>query len=279
MPDLAEVPLHRAAKLAAGCLDPPPGKSRIALALAYGTLTHLAFLTGVAAMMLAMFFGLSRSWGTVPWPYSLLANLALIAQFPILHSALLSTWGRRVLAKVIPGPSGRTLATTTYALIASLQLLALFVLWTPSGTVWWRAQGWTLVLISTAYASAWLLLLKAILDAGIELQVGALGWMSLLQKIQVRFPDMPQGGLFRIIRQPIYVAFAATLWTVPVWTPDQLELAVFFTAYCIAAPRRKEARFVAIHGDRFRTYQARVPYMVPNLRPKSDRNPDDQSPQ
>ncbi len=104
-----------------------------------------------------------------------------------------------------------------------------------------------------------------------ELQVGALGWMSLLQNIPVRFPDMPQRGLFSVIRQPIYVAFAATLWTVPIWTPDQLVLAVIFTAYCVLAPRLKEARFSAIHGDRFCAYQARVPYMIPYPRPRHDK--------
>lgn len=84
-------------------------------------------------------------------------------------------------------------------------------------------------LLCLAYAASWLLL-QAILDAGMELQVGALGWTSLLQNIPVRFPDIPQGGLFRIIRQPIYVAFTFTLWTVPVWTLDQLMLAVSLIA-------------------------------------------------
>ena len=60
------MPLQRAVWLAAGGLDRPPGKARIALALASGTLTHLAFIAGVAAMMLAIFFGLGRSWGEVP---------------------------------------------------------------------------------------------------------------------------------------------------------------------------------------------------------------------
>jgi protein-S-isoprenylcysteine O-methyltransferase Ste14 len=76
---------------------------------------------------------------------------------------------------------------------------------------------------------------------------------------------MPTRGLFRIIRQPIYVAFALTLWTVPVWTPDQLVLAVSYTAYCLLAPRTKERRFAARYGDRFRRYQATVPYALPRL--------------
>lgn len=266
-------PLARLKVLVSGCATPPPGRARIVLALIYGTVTHLAFVAGVGAMMVAMFFGMSRCLGTVAWPWSLLSNACLVLQFPLLHSLLLGRIGRQVLNRLVPGPHGRVLATTTYALIASVQLLVLFTLWTPSGIIWWQAQGAGFVLLCVAYAAAWLILLKAILDAGIELQVGALGWMSLLQDIPVRFPDMPQGGLFRLIRQPIYVAFAATLWTVPVWTPDQLVLAICFTAYCVLAPRLKEARFAAIHGDLFRAYQARVPYMIPFPRSRDDNTP------
>jgi methanethiol S-methyltransferase len=96
-------------------------------------------------------------------------------------------------------------------------------------------------------------------------QSGALGWMSLLARIRPVFPDMPISGLFRLIRQPIYLAFALTLWTPPVWTPDQLALAVCFTTYCLMAPRLKERRFAARYGARFDRYRAEVPYMLPKL--------------
>lgn len=247
-------------------LRPPAGAGRIALAVATGALCHAVFAAAVVAMISAMFFGLSESLGRVPWPWALLANAALILQFPVAHSLLLTRSGGRWLARLVPGPHGRTLATTTYALIASMQLLALFTLWTPSGIVWWRAEGAAFWLICTAYAASWLLLMKASFDAGAEVQSGALGWMSLLGRVKPRFPDMPTLGLFRVIRQPIYVAFALTLWTVPVWTPDQLALAVSYTAYCLLAPRLKERRFAARYGERFERYRASVPYVVPSAR-------------
>ena len=90
--------------------------------------------------------------------------------------------------------------------------------------------------------------------------------LSLAQDKQPVFPDMPTRGLFSIIRQPIYVSFALTLWTVPVWTPDQLALAMVFTTYCLFAPKFKEARFEKRYGTRFRAYRARVPYAVPCLK-------------
>jgi protein-S-isoprenylcysteine O-methyltransferase Ste14 len=258
-------PLTRFATLALGVLRPPPGRGRLALAFAYGLVCHLLFAAAVGAMIGAMFFGMSESFGAVPHPWSLLANAALIAQFPLAHSLLLTKRGRGWLARLAPAPHGATLATTTYAIIASLQLLALFALWTPSGIVWWRAEGAAFWLICGLYGAAWLLLLKASVDAGPEVQSGALGWMSLARRIRPVFPDMPTGGLFRLIRQPIYAAFALTLWTVPVWTPDQLALALSYTAYCVLAPRLKERRFEAIYGERFRRYKARIPYFIPGM--------------
>lgn len=262
----ADSNVERLWALILGALRPPAGGRRIALALTFGVVVHSIFALAVLAMILAMFFGMSRSLGTVPWPYAVLTNSLLVLQFAIIHSLLLTGPGGRFLARLVPGRHGQTLSTTTYAIIASLQLLALFSLWTPSGIVWFAAEGGVLYAFSSAYAAAWLLLLKASFDAGAEVQSGALGWMSLMQNAKPRFPPMPTGGLFRVIRQPIYVAFALTLWTVPTWTPDQLALAVTLTAYCLTAPRLKERRFERRFGDRFRAYRSTVPYAVPTTR-------------
>lgn len=244
---------------------PPSGAGRIVLALSMGVACHLVFAVAVVAMIVAMFFGMSASFGSVPWPWAAIANFFLVAQFPVAHSFFLSSRGRELISRLVPGQHGPTLATTTYALVASCQLLMLFAFWTPSGIIWWEAEGTVFWLISTAYASSWLLLLKASFDAGAEVQSGALGWMSLMAKKKPKFPDMPTVGLFRIIRQPIYLAFALTLWTVPVWTPDQLVLATCLTAYCVLAPKLKERRFQARYGKRFAVYKAQTPYMIPDL--------------
>ncbi|WP_421696273.1 bifunctional 2-polyprenyl-6-hydroxyphenol methylase/3-demethylubiquinol 3-O-methyltransferase UbiG [Aestuariivirga sp.] len=236
------------------------------MAVSLGAVSHALFIAGVLAMIVAMYSGLSKCRGEVPWPWAGLANAALLLQFPLAHSALLTPRGGRLLSHLIPGLHGVTLATTTYATIASLQLLVLFIFWTPSGIVWWRAEGIALWMLTGAYAASWVLLMKAIFDAGTELQLGALGWLSLLARIKPQYPDMPTLGLFRHIRQPIYVAFALTLWTVPVWTPDQLVLAISYTAYCVLAPRLKERRFAFRYGDRFKHYRNSVPYMLPSSR-------------
>ncbi len=239
-----------------------PGVRRF-LAAIYGVICHLSFAVGVLTMMVAMYFGMSRSLGTVSPPWNWLTNAALLAQFPIGHSLLLTTRGRRLLARLAPWGAGGTLSSTTYVTIAALQVFALFAFWSPTGIIWWQAGGASLVGLSLLYALSWLLLGKSMLDAGLSLQTGSLGWLALFRGRKPVYPPMPVRGLFRFTRQPIYVSFTLTLWTVPTWTPDQLALAVTLTAYCLMAPLLKEARFRRIYGSAFDRYAREVPYWLP----------------
>lgn len=242
---------------------------RKVLALLFGVVCHVSFLAGVLTMMVAMFFGMSRSLGTVPAPWTWLANVALLVQFPVVHSLLLTSRGRAVLSRLAPMGAGSTLSATTYATIAALQVFALFAFWSPTGTIWWQASGVALAVMVPLYAASWLLLGKSMADAGLGLQTGSLGWVALFRGRKPVYPPMPETGLFRLTRQPIYVAFTLTLWTVPTWTPDQLVVAVVFTAYCLIAPRFKEARYRRIYGAKFESYARAVPYWLPWPRPRS----------
>lgn len=265
----ADPRVGRLVDLVRKAVQAPRGVLRIACAIVAGVLCHGLFALGAGAMMVSMYHGLALGLGELPWPWALATNALLMLQFPLAHSFLLTGSGNKLLCRLLPGSFGRTLSTTTYVIIASGQLLMLFALWTPSGIVLWQAEGPALWVLSFVYGFAWLLLAKASFDAGLEVQSGALGWMSLLGRVKPVFPDMPTLGLFRIIRQPIYAAFTLTLWTVPVWTPDQLALAITFTAYCVLAPRLKERRFARRYGDRFESYQASVPYFLPRLTKRS----------
>lgn len=242
-----------------------PTRSLRAYAVAMGVGSHLAFAAAVAAMAGMMAFGMSRAGGRVPAPWNWPADALLLAQFPLLHSLLLSRRGAPWLGRMAPRAIARPMATTTYATVASLQVLALFLLWTPSGVVWWRAGPGAFGVILALQAGAWVLLLKAIVDAGFAAQVGLLGWRAVARGEAPRYPPMPVRGLFRWTRQPIYAAFALSLWTVPIWTPDQLAVAVTLTAYCLLGPLLKEARFARRYGSAFAAYRAATPYWLPRL--------------
>ena len=246
-----------------------PLKNRRAtgVAVVYGALCHLAFTAAVGAMMVVLHSGMTAGLGRLPglWAYG--ADAALLIQFPLLHSALLSRRGGGLLRRLAPDGLGGPLMSTTYALVASLQTASLFLGWTPSRHVLWQMQGGLRTLFAFLFAAAWLLLLKAIIDAGFALQTGLLGWWATVRGRAPVYPPLPVRGLFRVCRQPIYVSFALMLWTVPTITPDGLAVAVVLTGYCLVGPLLKEARFARRFGPQFARYRAQVPYWLPWPRP------------
>lgn len=234
-----------------------------ALALLIGILNHTLFASAIGSMALALWTGMNLGRGTFEGTALVVADLALVLQFPLIHSALLSKRGTRLLTGLFPAPHGRTLVTTTYAISASLQLLLTFWLWSPSEIVLWEPTGVAFAIQVGLFAAAWLFLTKAIHDSGISVQSGLLGWWALFRGRAPRYPTFATRGTFAICRQPIYLAFALLLWTAPSWTLDRLLLASAWTAYCVIGPLLKERRYLARHGDEYRAYQRRVAYFLP----------------
>lgn len=237
--------------------------TRVLAALTMGLLVHGLFACAVGSMAFALLTGLQHGHGGFHGTPAWVANALLVLQFPLLHSFLLGKAGRKVLAHLSPVGHGKKLGPTTYVMTGSLQLLAVFWGWSPSGTVWHDPAGATAVLQYALFAGAWLFLVKALWDAGIGLQSGAIGWWALLRDKPVDYGTMPVHGLFARCRQPIYLGFALVLWTAPTLTPDWLALTAPWTAYCVLGPLLKEARWEAMFGARFRDYRRSVPYFLP----------------
>ncbi len=232
-------------------------------ALVIGLAGHALFAAAVAVMFRSLYRGLS--WGGMRlsgWT-AMAANAALAAQFAAGHSLLLTDRGRRFLARITPFGLGRDLATTLFAAAASLQLLLVFLLWSPSGLLWAAPQGWARSGLSLLYAASWLLLAKSMYDAGLGVQTGLTGWHAVWRGRRPVYPAFPRGGLFRHSRQPIYLSFTLILWTAPDWTPDRLLLTLAWTGYCLLAPLLKERRYLHWYGQAFARYQQRVPYWLP----------------
>lgn len=235
----------------------------VTVALLWGAVCHASFAVAITAMYVGVRGGLELGIGNLHGARAAVANATLVLQFPLIHSFLLTATGRRALARLAPGGLGRPLGPTTFAAISSWQVLTTFLLWSPSGVVWWHPQGAALWLTNIVYAASWVFLVRAIHDAGAGTQTGFIGWSSVVRRRQLDFGPFPTHGLFRACRQPVYLAFAATLWTAPVRTPDGLWLALAWGAYCFLGPLHKERRYLARFGEAYASYQRSTPYMLP----------------
>lgn len=239
--------------------------NRRVFALSYGLAVHVLFLLAVLLMGTSFHGAFPLAIGTLSGPSRFFANLALLIQFPLIHSFLLSNRGRKLLAKPFGGDRGRTLSTTTYAATASLQLIVALLFWSPSHVVWFRPEGALWWVWSAVYGASWLLLMKAMLDAGLGVQVGYQGWVALFLGKKPKFSGFSTKGMCGACRHPIYFTFALILWLGPVWTPDHLFVALVWTLYCAVGPLLKERRYLQFYGDKYNEFRSRTPYWFPAL--------------
>jgi protein-S-isoprenylcysteine O-methyltransferase Ste14 len=244
-------------------IDP---RVRVFYALGWGLATHLLFAFAILSMLAALYGGLQIGIGRFHGTAAVVANALLALQFPLLHSWLLTVRGGRLLARLAPRALGRDLAPTTFAAVASLQLIATFWLWSPSDRVVDAPSGAMLFAWRVVFAASWVLLVKALYDAGLALQTGFVGWSAVLRGRRPEHKPFPTHGLFRCCRQPVYLGFAATLWTGPVHTLDGLSLALLWTTYCVLGPLHKERRYLSWYREQYAAYQDRVPYFLPRIR-------------
>lgn len=240
---------------------------RIAVAVAWGLVNHSLFVCAIAAMVVSLYGGMQIGLGGLRGTAALAGNTLLALQFPVLHSLLLTPRGRSLLARLAPGDVGRQLAPTTFAAFASVQLLATFLLWSPTGLVLYEAAGNAAWAWRVLFAASWIFLVKALYDARLPIQTGSIGWVSVVRGKAPDFGSFPTDGLFRRCRQPVYLAFALTLWTGPVLTVDRLALALTWTVYCVVGPMHKERRYISYYGERYASYRRSVSYILPGLKP------------
>jgi len=117
--------------------------------------------------------------------------------------------------------------------------------------------------------AGWVLLARAMSEAGLGVQTGATGWLAMWRGGRPRYPrGFPEHGLHALCRHPIYASFIVLLWASPHWSLDRLLIAAPLTAYCVYGPKRKEARYRARHGAAYAEYLSRTPALFPRLFPR-----------
>jgi protein-S-isoprenylcysteine O-methyltransferase Ste14 len=202
---------------------------------------------------------------TAPFATALLTNLVLLGIFAIQHSVMARPAFKRVWTRIIPESAERS----TYVLMSSLALIALFAFWQPLGGVVWNvtspvgqavlyglfAFGWLLVLVSTFLINHFDLF-------GLR-QV----WLQLLGKPYTALP-FKTPMLYKYVRHPLYVGWFFAFWATPTMTITHLLFAIATTAYILIAIQLEERDLMDAHPE-YRSYRERVPMLVPFTKRKA----------
>ena len=232
------------------------------VALAFGVATHLLFLAAVTVMFVGLYSGMLQpgghfSWGRLVW------DLALLLNFPVIHSLLLTKVGRKIMTIGGRSKTAGHLSTTTFVLFSSLQLLLVFLCWKSTNLVIWHAPPFARDVAALAFIGSWLMLGKSMWDSDLTLQTGLKGWLAVFRGNRPEYRGFSRSGLYRFCRQPIYLSFLLILLTGPYWTVDRLLIAAVWGSYCYLGALAKERRFARVFGDEFLSYQKEVPFFFP----------------
>lgn len=191
---------------------------------------------------------------------SILGLSAAWLVYGLLHSLLASLTMKRWTAAHGSGlmPAYRLI----YNLVALLTLLpfGFWLLRDPGPAIWRWTGPWGWFANGLALAALAVLLLPG----GTYDTATFLGWRPWREGRTDGGDGEPFriGFLHRFVRHPWYALSLVLIWTRDM-TTLRLVSALWITAYFIVGSRLEEGKLIAVHGDRYRRYRARVAGLLP----------------
>ena len=194
--------------------------------------------------------------------HALAVDLLLLSLFAIQHSGMarpaFKTWFKRI----VPESAERS----TYVLLSSLALAAIYAYWEPiAGVIWSAPEGGARNSIIALYLAGWLLLLyTTFLIDHFDLFGLKQVWRRLGNKTY-RAPVFRTPSLYKLVRHPLYIGWLTIFWAAPTMTVSHLIFALATTAYILIAIQLEERDLVSAFGNVYVDYRARTPMLIPRL--------------
>jgi protein-S-isoprenylcysteine O-methyltransferase Ste14 len=191
---------------------------------------------------------------------ALLIDMLLLGIFALQHSVMARPFFKRWLTRFIPESAERS----TYVLLSSLAMIAMFAFWQPLGGEVWTVSDPTLRgVLWACFAFGWLLVLaSSFLINHFDLFGLRQVWLQLAGE-----PYLPlkfgTPGPYKLVRHPLYLGWFFAFWATPTMTGTHLLFAFVTTAYILVAIQLEERDLVDSLGEDYLRYRERVPMIIP----------------
>ena len=193
---------------------------------------------------------------------ALAINSGLLAVFALQHSGMARPAFKRWWTRIVPPAAERS----TYVLMSSLALVALFAFWEPIGGVVWQAgEGLARTAIIGLYLVGWLLLLYTTFLIDHFDLFGLKQVWRYLRGQPYRPPQFHTPSLYRVVRHPLYIGWLTIFWAAPTMTTAHLIFALITTAYILIAIQLEEQDLVSAFGSEYTAYRKSTPMLIPRL--------------
>jgi len=233
--------------------------------LTYGVISYLVFF---ASFLYAIgFIGGFGVPTTLDGPReigltsALLSNLGLLTLFALQHSIMARPAFKRWWTNIIHPAVERS----TYVLLSSLALIAVFIWWQPlGGSIWQIENPIARTAMYTGFACGWVIVLwSTFLINHFDLFGLRQVWLAFKEQpySELKFV-MP--WLYSIIRHPLYFGWLMVFWFTPEMSAAHLLFALITSAYIFIGIYLEERDLRAAHPG-YAQYQSEVPMIVPSI--------------
>ncbi len=239
------------------------------LAAFYGVISYLVFLISfLYAIGFVANIGVPKGIDSgTPGPVldAVIVNMLLLGLFAVQHSVMARPGFKAWWTKIIP----ESIERSTYVLLSSLVLILLYWQWQPIPGLVWSAGGAGAAILWAICVLGWAVVLLSTLMIGHFELFGLQQVYQNLRNLRPAEPNLVTPGFYALVRHPIMTGFIIAFWATPQMSWGHLLFAAVTTVYIILALQFEERDLIGIFGDRYREYRAKVPMLVPFLKPRS----------
>lgn len=192
-----------------------------------------------------------NSGPTIGLSLALAIDVALLLLFALPHSVMARNSFKQAFLLRFPESALRS----TYVLVAGLSLTFVMWQWKPIDTVVWNIESTIARYILYAVAAAgWLLAASGYYSIGHLELFGLRQALAEFKGVSQPPGDLVATGIYRYIRNPMYVGFAIGIWSTPHMTVGHLLLSAGMSLYLLIGMRYEKRDLTARFGDRYLAY-------------------------
>jgi len=195
-----------------------------------------------------------------------IAVLAAMLVYGVVHSITASAAFKDRVAGLMGERAFLGLYRLFHSVLSVLTLLPVMVLMGAlPGETLWRLEGMTATLLTAIRVLAVFGLLTAFL------QIDGLGFLGVKDAVAyLRRRPLPRppeplaiGGVYRLVRHPLYLFGLIALWSTPIMTGSALGFAIGVTIYVAVGSILEERKMARTFGPEYEAYRRSVPWLIP----------------